>query len=40
MEKGVKSLAEDWEDFNKIMTDETSSLEDISSILPEVNEGL
>ena len=40
MEKGVKSLADDWEDLNKIMSDETSSMEDISSILPEVNAGL
>lgn len=40
LEKGVKTLGGDWEDLNEIMTDETSTIEDISSILPTVNEGL
>jgi methyl-accepting chemotaxis protein len=40
MEKGVKKIADNWEDFNDIMTDSTATAEDISTILPEVNEGL
>lgn len=40
MEKGVKTLAGDWESLDKVMTDNTSTAEDISSVLPTVNEGL
>ena len=40
MEKGVKTLAGDWEDFNDIMTDSEASIEDVSSVLPDINEGL
>ena len=40
MEKGVKTIANGWEDFNEIMTDSTATAEDISSIMPEINEGL
>lgn len=40
MEKGVKTLANDWESLDKVMTDNTSTAEDISSVLPTVNEGL
>lgn len=37
MEKGVKSLSSNWESWNDIMTDSDSSIEDISTILPDVN---
>ena len=40
LEKGTKTLAKNWEDLDDIMSDETASLEDISSILPDVNDGL
>ena len=40
MEKGVKKLADGWKDFDDIMSDSTSTAEDISSIMPEINEGL
>lgn len=40
MEKGVKTLAGDWESLDEIMSDSTSTAEDISSVLPTVNEGL
>jgi hypothetical protein len=40
LEKGVKALSDDWEDFDKIMSNENASLEDISSIIPEINEAL
>lgn len=37
MEKGVKDLADKWDDYNKIMSDSEASIEDVSSVLPEVN---
>lgn len=40
MEKGVKALCSKWEDFDDIMSDNESSMEDISSILPDINDGL
>lgn len=40
MEKGVKALADDWEELDSVMSDSTSSAEDISSVLPEINDGL
>lgn len=40
MEKGVKTLADDWEDFDGIMSDSNSTIEDVSSVLPDINEGL
>lgn len=40
MEKGVKTLANGWEDFDDIMSDNEASMEDISSVLPDINNGL
>lgn len=40
LEKGVKALSDDWEDFDRIMSNENASLEDLSSIIPEINEAL
>ena len=40
MEKGVKTLNGKWDDFNSIMTDSNASLEDLSTVAPEIEEGL
>ena len=40
LEKGVKTLAKDWKDWNKVMTSSDSSMEDISTILPDINEAI
>ena len=40
MEKGVKEIASNWEDFNEIMSDSDASLEDVSAIMPEINNAL
>lgn len=40
MERGVKDIASNWEDFNEIMSDSDASLEDVSSIMPEINNAL
>jgi hypothetical protein len=40
MEKGVKTLSSKWEDLDDVISDETSTLEDISSVMPDVNEAL
>lgn len=40
LEKGVKALSDDWEDFDKIMSNENASLEDLSSVIPEINDAL
>ena len=36
MEKGVKELAKEWEDYNKVMSDSASSNEDISTVLADI----
>lgn len=40
MEKGVKALAKNWDDFNEIMSDSESSSEDVSSVLPDIEDAL
>lgn len=40
MEKGVKTLAKDWNSYNKVMKDSDASLEDVSAVLPDINDGL
>lgn len=40
MERGVSALSDDWEDFNNIMSDSTASAEDVSKILPDINNAL
>lgn len=40
MEKGVKTLAKDWNSYNKVMKDSNASLEDVSAVLPNINDGL
>jgi hypothetical protein len=40
MEKGVKTLSSNWDDWNAIMSDSTSTAEDISTIAPEMNKAL
>ena len=40
LSKGVSSLADKWEDINDIMSDGTSTIEDISTVLPDVNDAL
>jgi methyl-accepting chemotaxis protein len=40
MEKGVKTLADDWEDYNDVMSDSTSTAADISSVMPGIKKGL
>ena len=40
MEKGVKTLAKNWDSYNKVMKDSDASLEDVSAILPDINNGL
>lgn len=40
MEKGVKTLAKDWDSYDKVMKDSDASLEDVSAILPDINNGL
>ena len=40
MEKGVKTLGGNWDKWNDIMSDSNSTIEDISTILPDVNNAL
>jgi hypothetical protein len=40
MEKGVKSLASNWDKWNDIMGDSEASASDIATILPEVNDAV
>lgn len=40
MEKGVKTLAKDWNSYDKVMKDSDASLEDVSAVLPDINDGL
>lgn len=40
MEKGVKEIASNWEDFNEIMSNSAASGEDVSSIMPEIESAL
>ncbi len=40
MEKGVKSLSSNWDDWNDIMSDSEASASDIATILPDVNDAL
>jgi hypothetical protein len=40
MEKGVKKLSSDWKKYDKIMSDSNSTLSDISTISPEVEEAV
>ncbi len=40
MEKGVKVLCDDWEDFDKVMSDSEASASDIATVLPDINDGL
>ena len=37
LEKGAKSLSSNWDNWNDVMTDTNSSMEDISTILPDIN---
>lgn len=37
MEKGVKTLASKWDDYNEVMTDSNASAEDLKEIMPDVN---
>ena len=38
--KGVNELGENWDDFNKIMTDSNATVEELSEIMPNVNSAL
>ena len=40
MEKGVKSLSSNWDNWNDIMSDSEASASDIATILPDVNDAL
>ena len=40
LEKGAKTLSSNWEDWNDIMSDSNATIEDVSTILPEVNEAI
>lgn len=40
LNKGVKTLCSNWEDFNDVMTDSEASAEDLAEIMPEVNEAV
>jgi len=40
LEKGTSTLAKDWGDLDDVMTDSKSSLNDISEVMPTINEGL
>ena len=40
LEKGAKSLSSNWDDWNEVMTDSSSSMEDVSAILPDINVAL
>jgi hypothetical protein len=40
MAKGAKTLSDNWEDWNSIMTDSEASASDIATILPDVNDAL
>jgi hypothetical protein len=40
MEKGVKTLSSNWDNWNEIMGDSTSSAEDIATVLPGINDAL
>ena len=40
MEKGVKDLAKDWTNINKLMKDPKTSMEDLSDIMPTVRQAI
>lgn len=40
LNKGVKTLCSNWEDFNSIMIDSEASAEDLAEIMPEVNDAV
>lgn len=40
MEKGVKEISSNWEEFNNIMSNSDASMEDVSSVLPDINNAL
>lgn len=40
LNKGVKTLCSNWDDFNDVMTDSEASAEDLAAIMPEVNEAV
>ena len=40
MEKGIKELASDWDDYDEIMSDANASIEDVSTVLPKINKSL
>lgn len=40
MEKGIKELVSDWDDYDKIMSDANASIEDMSTVLPKINKSL
>lgn len=40
LNKGVKTLCSNWEDFNSVMTDSEASAEDLAAIMPDVNDAV